>query len=326
MRGLFAILLTYIVLVLPAPGRADTTLLCENVLSITQLQARSARLGRVDDPDQVTALLASVVTQLEERIDRVSLYRLNSHVLEVSALLARIEANAAVPNQSWKEQSLHHLEEAVKILATVDQIFGCSQPIATHQIDQPIGPEDGRAKRPLEAIRNWIEQSRPGLSIRVSILVALLVCASIAVALHVLTKSRRQEARHPCKTFVLNDFPGVCSLSHIVDIASKGFKIEAPVGPLPEGLATFYFAGEAVSGRVVWSNKYYVGVQFQHRISTKLIDRVVAASNMSVEDSGLTQKALTCFAPGCHKNCPRYRATAIDVPAGDTADGKQDPT
>ncbi|SMX43272.1 hypothetical protein [Octadecabacter ascidiaceicola] len=301
-------LLAFVMLMVPLASRADTNALCGNVIALNALHSEAVGSNVVPGSAQIASILDAILLDLEGRTNRLPLRPIEGQVVELRGHSVHFSTLSA--RNSGSRVGTNELSQVMTSLSSVSALFGCTEVQEVEQIAEPIGPIDLSTKPFLHSLMEFVTKTNPTGA---NLFLFVLAIALAALAGRFVMIRLRKDNRKMCRTFVLCDFSGACTISHIVDINRRGIKIEAPKEDVSNEFCSFYFAGIEQPGRIVWRNKYFAGVRFKKRISAADLQKVLDASQQPIETSGLRDKATPCYSDGCHLNCPRHKETALDL-------------
>ncbi|MCK0138589.1 Mic19 family protein [Aliiroseovarius sp. F47248L] len=288
---------------------ADDTKICGSIAELKQIRQRVAEEGRPVDMNAIMRHLTTLQKQLEHvQTTNSNLDKQGAGDTLTSAVfvLRRMSVNSIADPVLASVAFEHDLSQLIQALQRVSPLFGCEA--------NPQVPRDA-VRKPLEPLRPDSSEklSTSSVAVRPVIGIATAVfIATIVVTVGLFRWSlRSREPRTNCRTpflFLAEDY---CTISNFVDINRNGAKIEVGSEHVVGLRGEFFFCGHKATGRVMWRNTYFAGIQFKPKITQEMMDDVVVMSRTSIADSGLQNNATTCFHVGCHKTCPKHKATTF---------------
>lgn len=143
--------------------------------------------------------------------------------------------------------------------------------------------------------------------------IALATIAGLLLFLWLSEVSRRAGRQRGCHTRALLTFGKNCTVTNVSTVSRHGAKLQAPIVEIPTKSVELYVAGHRIAARQDWANKYFLGIVFTHSVSPQVVADIVAASQEEDQLAKIGENATECFAPGCHLDCEKHRATQISV-------------
>ncbi|MEP2531753.1 hypothetical protein [Shimia sp.] len=279
--------------------------ICKTTLALKHTYQQATPTRTISNAPETISKLATLTSQLgavETLNATPTLQRINH---DISGLTNTIKTEITEPvqgNSAVGARLYQHLSHHMQTLDQVTRIFGCAD-VAT----LPPGPTrsaTSAATKPrlVTAVKSAMSNSVFWLAI---------IVALMGLVTGIFFKCRRREARKMCRTSMLIVYGDQCTVTHIVDMAQGGMKIEASEKVIEQKWADLYFCGHKVRGKMVWRNACYAGIKFKSRVSRETLEDVIRKSNKPLDQSGLETNATPCFSLGCHTNCPRHLPTTF---------------
>lgn len=139
-----------------------------------------------------------------------------------------------------------------------------------------------------------------------------LGAALLAAALGLVRRGRRRRiGRRLCLIPALLKYGSDCTMTRVLDISTRGCKLETPDIELPRTGLELYLPDRMVKARQAWSNRFYMGLNFETRLGRSALARTLKAGRASAEACGAGGPAPACFRPGCFPDCERHHPTQI---------------
>lgn len=286
--------------------------------------------SRASETDQVCSLLLDMwrlgshapagpaAQQGLDRLDRVlvNLSSLNQDGIVTDHDLGEVEAHASALRQHWwfAAKGLASQVQApdlpVGLLRSYDCFKGSAAPQDVSDTRQGLESALKSDTRELGATRTDSNPITELLASSHFVIMAVITAGLVGLALQI-ERRRRLRRLQFCSTRALLVYGDNCTVLKIIRIGRSGALLEAPSVAIPTSGLDLYVAGLRISARRQSDNKFFLGLNFTHPISTDAVESIARSSSDSDQLGEIAKNATPCFFPGCHHDCDSHRATAL---------------